>query len=167
MDSSTFRYRVRDSIMLGGLTAASLEILPALVVHASMGIPPAQVFQAIASGLLGKAAFRGELQTALLGAALHLVISLVAAGVFATTSRRVMELARRPFLFGALFGLAAYAFMNFLIVPMSAFPFKPETRWHLLAASVLTHVVLFGIPIAWFARSTRPTKHTAGCVAAR
>jgi hypothetical protein len=147
-----YRHSNLQAILLGGITAAVLEIIPALIVHANLGVSPAQVFQAIASGLLGKAAYSGQGITVALGIFLHLFISVIAAAVFVSARARLPLIATRSFPAGVVFGLLVYGFMSWIVVPLSAAAFAPANDWRLLAMSVATHVFLFGVPIAYFAR---------------
>ena len=60
-------------------------------------------------------------------------------------------LARRPFVFGPLFGVAAYLTMTFVIVPLSALSLsipKPAP----LVNGLLIHIFGIGIPAALAAR---------------
>ena len=53
---------------------------------------------------------------------------------------------------GAVFGVLIYLFMNFVVIPMSAFPYKfPYTPMRLLEGFA-SHAALVGIPIAAAAR---------------
>jgi len=51
-----------------------------------------------------------------------------------------------------LYGLALYAFMNFLVVPLSASPRGGSLPMSWTVCSVIAQVVLVGWPCAWFAR---------------
>lgn len=140
------------AILAGGIAGAVLELVPAFIVYHGLGVPPGRLMQWIASGLLGRAAYAGGSGTALLGGVLHLLISLVAAGLYVLAARRWPRLARQPLRWGLAYGVAVYLFMNFLVVPLSAAGFGPNTRIDLLAMSIATHLFLFGVPIALAAR---------------
>jgi hypothetical protein len=152
MKSSQLRHGTFTAILGGGVLAAALEILPALIVHGYLGVSPVRVFQAIASGLSGNAAYRGGISSALLGGAIHLGISIAFAAAFVLVSRRFTLLARRWVLSGIAYGAVAYAVMNWIVVPLSAAAFKPQDSWVLLTMSIATHLFFFGLPIAWCAR---------------
>jgi uncharacterized membrane protein YagU involved in acid resistance len=149
-----FRYSLPQAILGGGLLAAFLEILPALIVQWNLGVTPVRVFQSIASGFYGKAAYQMGMTSAAVGVAVHIFISIVAATLFVLASRRMHVLAKRTVLSGIAFGLMAYAVMNWVVVPLSAIAYKTGAPWPMLMASVLTHVFLFGVPIAFFARAS-------------
>ena len=59
------------ALLIGGSIAGVLDILFAIVSAGYSGVSPTQVLHAVASGLLGKAAFSGGMPVAALGLALH------------------------------------------------------------------------------------------------
>src|SRR5262249_15968424 len=72
-----------------------------------------------ASGLLGKAAYDGGAATALLGLAVHFLIAFAAATVFVLASERLPALRRAAVGWGLAFGVAVFALMSFLVLPLS------------------------------------------------
>jgi hypothetical protein len=146
------RWGVSETILIAGLTAALLEMLPALIVPGTLGVPPLLLFQSISSGLLGPAAYSGGMASALLGAAIHLFISLVAAGIFVFASRLWPVLTVRYVFAGLLYGALVYAVMNYVVVPLSAIAFKPTAALPLVATSFAVHLVFFGLPISLVTR---------------
>ena len=99
------------AVLAGGLTAALLDITYAFVAFGLRGVSPARILQSIASGVLGKAAYRAGAGSALLGALLHVAIALVMAAVYVAASRRLPALNRRPWLWGPLYGIGCYLVM--------------------------------------------------------
>ena len=143
---------VRAAILWGGLTAGVLDILDAFTVAwLASGVPPVRVLQAIASGLLGREAFQGGLQTAALGLGLHFFIACTAAAVYVAASRRLPVLNRRWVACGLGFGVAVFFFMRHVVLPLSAFRSGP-TRPLMLLNGLLIHAFGVGLPIAYFAR---------------
>lgn len=115
------------------------------------GAPPTRTLQGIAAGLLGPRAFADGVTTIWLGALLHYTIMIVMVGTFYLASRYLPALTRWPWLSGALYGLALYIVMNAVVLPLSAapkLPFLPS--W--IVASIVVHVLVIGVPIAWAAR---------------
>jgi hypothetical protein len=144
------RHLVRAALA-GGLCAGTLDIMGAFIVYGFRGASPIRILQSIASGVLGAAAFQGSTRTAALGLALHFLIATAAALTYAVASLRLAGLIRRPVLYGGLYGIAVYLFMNFVVVPLSAVakrPFSPGMALVILGV----HVVCVGIPIALAAR---------------
>jgi uncharacterized membrane protein YagU involved in acid resistance len=145
--------RVLHAALAAGLAAAVIEMLFVLPIQAMLGASPMVVFQSIASGALGQAAFSGGLATAALGAGVHLLISLVAGGIYVVAADRWPWLLRRPFSGGILFGLAVYVVMNFGVIPLSRIGFNLPKSPELLALSLSIHLFAFGLPIGLVARA--------------
>jgi hypothetical protein len=140
----------------GGLTAGVLDIADALIFHGARGVAPWRILQAIASGLLGRAAFGGGAWTAALGLGLHVLIATSAAAVYALASLYLPVLVRRPWLCGSAYGLVVYAVMQWVVLPLSAFrpgpPAPPGAIDWGLVNLLLAHVFCVGLPIAVSAR---------------
>ncbi len=132
-------------ILWGGLGAGLGDSVLALALYP---VPLLVIYQSVASGLLGREAFRGGLPTATLGMALHFFIATTAASVYVGASRSLPLLLLRPVPCGLGFGTAVYFFMKYLVLPLSAVPrlspFEP--------AAMIGHALLVGLPIAFFAR---------------
>ena len=143
------------SVLIGGCLAALLDIIYALVWSAPMR-PATWVLQSVASGWLGKAAFTGGTGAAALGLASHFAICIVAAAVYGLASLRLAWLRTHWLTCGFLFGWCVYLFMNYVVLPLSAFPFKLSHPPPILALGFLSHGLLVGIPIAFFFRALRP-----------
>lgn len=139
-------------ILLGALAVGALDLLDAFIFFGLRGASPIRILQSIASGLLGKAAFSGGVPAAALGVMLHFFI---AAGIVTTlvlASRRLPELVQRPLVFGPLYGIAVYAVMNLVVVPLSAAASGPQVPVVVLNG-VLIHMLGVGIPAALAARA--------------
>lgn len=119
-----------------GLIAGTVDIGAASLINS---INPLLVLQAIASGLLGKAAFHGGGGVMLLGLVLQWVMSIIIAGIFTLAAARIPTLARRWVLNGALYGVVVFIVMNFVVVPLSVAPLKPG--WALSAPSVVKNLL--------------------------
>jgi hypothetical protein len=145
-----------DTIVLGGVTAGTLDILDAFVVALVNGGAPIRVLHAIGSGVLGPSAYRGGVPAAALGLTLHFLIALGAATAYFVASRKLPILLRRPLVCGAAFGLMVWAFMYQIVLPITfgrpyAVPALPQ-----LINQLGIHALGVGLPIAWFAsRSAR------------
>jgi uncharacterized membrane protein YagU involved in acid resistance len=59
---------------------------------------------------------------------LEFLITFVATAVYYLASRKLTFLIRRAVLWGVLYGIAIYFFMNFIVVPLSAAP-KFDHTW--------------------------------------
>jgi len=134
-------------MLIGGGIAATLDLVYAFVANGQYGRTPLWVLQSVASGWLGTAAFGSGMFGGLLGLVSHFTILFAAAGLYFAASRRLPALAVHAVAFGALFGVAVYLFMNFVVLPLSAFPYRltyPPLR---LLEGFASHAMFVGIPI--------------------
>ena len=143
------------TIVFGGLLAGVLDLTAACVSgYLINGISPVRIFQSIASGLLGRASAEGGAATAILGIFLHFVIAFGATIVFYFASRRIKFLARQAIVSGVLYGVAVYWFMQLIVLPLSAFPYKkqliPEPNQFI--TGMIIHIFCIGLPIALVVR---------------
>jgi uncharacterized membrane protein YagU involved in acid resistance len=136
------------TVLIGGLIAGTFDLLYATGFSALDGVAPSRVLQSVASGLLGSAAYDGGAATAALGVILHYAMSLLIAMIFYALSRHLPLLIRHPLPWGCVFGLLVYAAMNFVVLPLSAFPGKFRFDLVLFIEDLIAHALLFGVPIA-------------------
>lgn len=142
------------ALLLGTLTVGVLDILDAFLFFGFQGVPPIRILQSIASGLLGRDAYGGGIPTAALGAFLHFFIAFAVVATYYLASRWMPELARRPLLYGPLYGLLVYAVMNLVVIPLSAASFAPPDAIGLVNG-LLIHALGVGLPSALFARAAQ------------
>jgi uncharacterized membrane protein YagU involved in acid resistance len=143
--------RVASTILIAGLVAGILDLAYAFAFHGANGVRPIVILQSIASGVMGPDAFVAGRQSALLGTALHFLMTAAMAVVYVLASLKWTLLWRRPLRNGAAYGLALYVLMTYVVVPLSAAPPRPIPVVETIGA-VLAHVLLVGIPIALAAR---------------
>lgn len=143
--------RALGIVALAGIVAGCLDLAYAFL-YFGPRVTPVRILQTIATGLLGRDAYNGGAATALLGAVLHFFICIVAAAIFYFASRRFPWLVRHVVVAGAVFGLGMYGVMNFVVVPLSAFPHKGDSPPLTIVTGVLVHMFLVGVPIAFGAR---------------
>jgi hypothetical protein len=152
VDPERRQARTLLAIGWGGLAVGVLDALDAVVFFRAT---PLRVFQSIASGLLGGEAYQGGLASALLGVLLHFLIATTAAAVYVGTSRRLPVLLSRAIPCGLAYGVAVFAFMSQVVVPLSLARQAPfSTPW--LLNGVIGHALLVGLPIALCARRFGP-----------
>jgi hypothetical protein len=140
-------------ILWGGLIAGTLDLTAACIAAwLRSGVTPVRVMQSVASGLLGADAYAGGAKTAALGVALHFLIATVATAVFYFASRKWLFLIERPINFGLLYGVAVYLFMNFVVLPLSAFPQRGTPTLSGRIIGLLIIMFFIGLPIALVVR---------------
>jgi hypothetical protein len=136
----------------GTLTVGVLDGLDAIIFFGLRGVTPLRIFQSIAAGLLGRAAFQGGAASALLGGVLHFFIAFLIVATFWLASRRLPALAHRPILFGPLYGILAYIVMSQVVVPLSAAG-QGQPSLAVVVNGLLIHIAGVGMPSALFARA--------------
>ena len=146
--------RIVYAAFAAGLFAAVFEMLFVLPIQwFALHNSPIGVFQSIAYGAIGTAAFKGGLASAGLGVFFHTLISVVAAGLYALAATRWSLLLRRPWLMGLAYGLPVYLVMSFIVLPLSkvGFGFPKDPVIWLISVSI--HFVGFSLPIALVCRA--------------
>jgi len=151
--SVTTTMTIPRAILWGGLIVGVLDAADGVVAFGFNGLNPIQVLQYIASGLLGPSSFRGGLVTAAMGTVFHFCIAFAAAAVYVLASQQITVLKSRAVLFGVLYGVAVYFFMNYAVLPLSAVGRSPFSLG-LFLNGVIGHAVFVGLPIAFYARKT-------------
>ena len=136
------------AVVVGGGTAAFIDIVYACVRQLGYGRSVESTLQSVASGWVGMEAFSMGTPGALLGLASHFFILFVAAYLYLVASRRFSFLATQAVACGALFGVGVYLFMNFVVLKVSAFPFKLSYDWLRLLEGFASHALFVGVPIA-------------------
>ena len=146
------------AILVGGGIAATLDIVYAIVYSwIRANVPPIAILQSVASGLLGKGAYEGGPATAVLGLCLHYSMGFIIAAIFWFASRRLRFMTERAVLAGLLYGICVYFVMNFIVLPLSAFPTQMTYTPVRMAINIVAHMVLFGLPIALATRAASRT----------
>jgi uncharacterized membrane protein YagU involved in acid resistance len=139
-------------VILGAtLLVGVLDISDAFIFYGLRGTPPIRILQGIASGVLGRNAFSMGHRAALLGLFFHFFIAFSATTVFLLAARK-LPLARHPFLNGALFGVALYIVMNYIVLPLSKIGLRPTPPLVPLINGIAALVFCIGIPLALIAR---------------
>ena len=139
-------------MLLGTLTVGTLDALDAVIFfYLFRGTTPVQIFQGIASGLVGRAAFSGGARTTLLGVAIHYFIAFMVVLTFLVVSRRVSTLRRWPLWAGLAYGIVVWLFMNLVVLPLSVG--RPRFLPPVVTNGLLIHMFGVGLPSSLFARA--------------
>ena len=137
------------------LLVGTLDISDAFIFYGLRGVAPTRILQGIASGVLGRAAFGMGHRSALLGLFFHFFIAFCATSFFLFAARK-LPLARHPWLYGTLFGVALYLVMNYIVLPLSKIGLRPAPPLVPLINGVAALVLCIGIPLAFIARRYVP-----------
>jgi hypothetical protein len=142
-----FRYLV--VALIAGVAAAVIEMVFVLPIQALLlGNPPVRIFLVIAAGFLGGAALKGGAEVVILGTAIHVFVSVVAAVVYVFAARLWDDvLVRKPVISGLAFGAVCYVVMTLIVIPLSAIGYRPNPSIVNIWLSIAIHVFAFGLPI--------------------
>ena len=154
---NTGKHPVITAVLLGGLIGGTIDIGSASVIS---GLSPVVIVHAIASGLIGKPSFNGGINTAFLGLFLQLGMGVLIAAIYMAATSVMPAMRRRWIPTGIIAGVIIYFVMTYLVVPLSAAPFRPEfsldgfIKAFKLAGFLenLLAMILFGLIIGFFAR---------------
>ena len=131
-------------VMAGILGGILIDLFLIIANHAN----PIQVWQFIASGLVGSAAFTSA-SFAWLGLALHFFTSIVFGVVYAYAAIGLRALARQPILSGLVYGVIVMIVMQFVTAIVHLSPAgPPEAR--MIIVGLIAHTVFFGLPVALY-----------------
>jgi uncharacterized membrane protein YagU involved in acid resistance len=140
-------------VVLGGLIAGILDIAFAISFAAYNGTAPVRLLQIVASGAFGKAALSGGVPMAAFGLAAHFGLSVTWAGVYLLLARSMPRfVVRHALVAGVAFGVLVFLAMRLIVLPVSAFPFPVRFKPVATVLDLLSHMFLFGVPIAWACR---------------
>lgn len=148
--------------LLATAVAGTLDITDACLYWGiTKGVPPERIFQSVASGLLGKAAYQGGAATAALGLFLHFSIMTVMVATYVVASVRLPALTRRPVIMGLSYGLATYVVMNYVVLPLSRVGPRGPFLLPSFINGLMAHLVLVGLTIALIAASREKMTNSA------
>jgi hypothetical protein len=142
--------RALRPIVLTGLVVGAMDMTSAFILATSRGSTVTRLLQFVASGLLGQAAFQGGTAAAALGLALHFLIAFAVVAFFYAASQRFEILRRRAVVSGIIYGLAVYAVMNLVVLPLSAARPKHSLSGDLIQIGI--HMFVIGLPTALLLR---------------
>jgi hypothetical protein len=139
-------------ILLAGAAIGSLDLAFAFAFWGlGYGVAPTRILHSIAAGVQGADAFQGGAASATLGMACHYFIATCMVAAYVLASRRMPMLLQRPLACGLAYGLALYAFMSWIVVPLSNAPEGGRMPLAWTLSSVAVHA-LIGVLCAATAR---------------
>lgn len=143
--------RALAAIFWGGLIGGTIDITYAILFTIWRGSTAQRVLQFVASGVLGPSSFQMGWTSAALGLLCHFTIAFGAAVTYYLASRKLRFLIERGRMWGVIYGVAIFYFMQLVVVPLSkAPPYHPQGA--ALYLGLLIHMFGIGTPIAWSVR---------------
>ncbi|HEY4943546.1 MAG TPA: hypothetical protein VII56_19115 [Rhizomicrobium sp.] len=144
------RHSTLTAIVLGGAVAGTIDIGAACLINM---LSPIVILHAVASGALGRtAAMAGGLQSAAIGAALQIAMSLLIAAIYVLASNALPVLKRHWLPAGLAFGVGVFFVMEYVVVPLSAVGHVPHFTAQSFALNMMA-MLLFGAIVAYYARA--------------
>ena len=145
------RFSPALTLLFGGLVVGAFDICYAITFWSiRAGVKPMRVFQSVAAGVLGRpAAAAGGIQSAILGGFLHFFIATMVVIVYWLAGRWIPVLVKKPIIFGLLYGVGVWVFMNYVVIPLSRTSRGANIPvW--IICSIIVHAFLIGLPAALF-----------------
>jgi hypothetical protein len=147
----TRRQRPFAAMVWGGFSAGIFDITQAFIGFGLLGATPYRILQHIAGGIFGSRAYDMGWMSAAIGLFLHFTIAFTAAIVYFVISRKFPCVIEHPVRWGLLYGEAVFAFMYFVVLPLSAWgPARFNIATYITGP--IGHPLLVGLPIAWSTR---------------
>lgn len=137
--------RMLKTVLLSGFVAGTLDITCAILFLANGDA--AGVFRFIARGAWGDAAYQGGSEMVLLGAFLHYMIAFCFAVGYFLVFPFFPLLRKRKLISGLLYGVFIWAFMQYLVLPLTFNPPEPFSiagSWK----SIVILMVAVGLPVS-------------------
>jgi hypothetical protein len=149
-------------ILAAGILVAFFDIAYVWIYYVAMlkVIGTERLFQSIAAGLLGRAAFEGGWRTALLGGALHVTIGCIWATAYWTLGRLWQGLAvltsdrAGKIIVGFAYGAVIWLTMDLVVLPLSHARPTPIWSWSFLR-DLVEHVLILGPSVTLVIRHER------------
>jgi hypothetical protein len=136
-------------IAIATAVSGTLDIVFAMALTVFFGREIGNMLRYVGSGPFPQATEMGT-SGAILGLLVHFALMVIMTAVYVLAARRIPALVERPIQWGVLYGLATYAVMNWLVVPMRfGTPLPPSPLS--MATQLFAHIVLVGVPIALIA----------------
>jgi hypothetical protein len=144
--------RIFLNIILIGLLTGTLDAIAALAWNykANAGI----IFEFIASGVFGKAAYTGGSTMVLWGILFHYIIAYAFTIAFYLTYPFFYKIFRNKYLIGFEYGIICWFVMNIIVIPISKIGLKP---FHVVPTIIgmMILIICIGLPVAIFADRRR------------
>lgn len=137
--------------LIAGLVTGAAGLIPVLILQKARGVGVIPEMQLAASSVMGLPAYDGA-PGFFIGTALHFLVSVVPAIIFALAVARLPVLNRMPWLAGPAFGFGVFLVMGLIILPHSRFAVPAGVTSMPPLAALLVHLFLFGLPIALIVR---------------
>lgn len=145
----------RTAILAAILVSGTLDILSAFMFGAMAGASPGRILRYVASGPFGDSMREGGTAAAALGLGVHYALMSVMVAVYFLVVARIEPARRTWYLSGALYGIAIYLVMSWIVVP-TRFGTEPSLDPWRVGNALFSHIVCVGLPMAFIASRAWP-----------
>ena len=132
----------------------TLDIAFAAITVLVQGGKVGGMLRALASGPFGLQVRDWGIAGPIAGLAVHYAIMAMMVAVFGLIARRGLLARSGPWIAGALYGLALYLVMYWIVLPLRWPSIHPNTDPMTIASALFAHIALVGIPMALIAHRT-------------
>lgn len=144
--ANTIGKRIFMTIILTGLVAGTLDAVAAIIwAHK---IPPEVIFEYIASGVFGKAAFQGGTIMIVWGLTFHYIIAMGFTVAFYFAYPLLYKIFRNKYIIACAYGILAWFIMNIAVVPLSKIGFTPFKHVSPILIGMGILIICIGLPVA-------------------
>jgi hypothetical protein len=138
-----------SNILWIGFLTGTLDAIGAILWAYKLG--PVIVFQFIASGAFGKAAFQGGMSMVWWGIFFHYFIAYSFTAILYVAYPSFYKFFRNKYLIGLEYGLITWIIMNFIVVPLSKIGFQPIHHVLPILIGIGILIICVGMPVALIA----------------
>ncbi len=146
---SVFRFESLKTIVFSGIIAGTLDIVGVIVIYAVLldKTTAERILQSIASGLFGKEAYAGGMETVLYGLLFHYIIATSWAAGYFFIFPTIPFLRKQKFLSGLFYGVTVWVMMNLVLLPLFNVKMPPFTLQGVLMGIGML-MFFIGLPIS-------------------
>jgi uncharacterized membrane protein YagU involved in acid resistance len=137
------------TVATAGVAAGAIDLGFNTVKALNAGTSVLRPWKGVAAALLGKdAVIQGGDAMAIIGVALHFLITIGAAAIYYFVAKRQGWLVRHAFLSGLVFGTLFFLTMNYVILPLSVIGHPLYVGGETIAMALPGHIIMIGLPIS-------------------
>lgn len=137
------------TVAMAGVAAGAIDLGFNTVKALNAGTSVLRPWKGVAAALLGKdAVIQGGDAMAIIGVALHFLITIGAAAIYYLVAKRQGWLVRHAFLSGLVFGTLFFLAMNYVILPLSVIGHPLYVGGETIVMALPGHIIMIGLPIS-------------------
>jgi len=141
------------AIIAAVAASGTLDILSAFVFGGMAGVGPGKILRYVASGPFGDPMREGGTGAAAVGLGVHYALMTIMVLLYFALASRIDVMRRQWPVSGALYGIAIYLVMYWIVVP-TRFGSEPRTDLWSVGNALFSHIVCVGLPMAFIASRT-------------